>query len=71
MDRETLDVLRVLNSYVERAQRSLAEYLPPDSGVAPEKAISGVLEQLDNKKLLRVQDEARKLVGKRPAFFTD
>ena len=45
MIRESLDVLRDLNSYVERAQRILTEYLLPESGVAPEAAISGVLEQ--------------------------
>ena len=68
--REPLELLKEMNGYVERAQRTLSEYLPPDSGISAKDAVSNVLNELDNNKLLKVQEEARQLVRKRPAFFT-
>lgn len=68
-EREATELLREINGYVERAQHALAEYLPPDSGITPRDAISNVLSELDNGGLLKVQAEARELLGEQPAFF--
>jgi hypothetical protein len=59
--------LEVLNSRVEQAQSVLAEYLPNESGISPETAILGIL---DDREFLKVQGEARELLGERPALFT-
>ena len=68
--RSPLEVLWDLNSRVEQAQSALAEYLPNESGISPETAISKVLGILDDREFLKVQDEARELLGERPALFT-
>jgi hypothetical protein len=67
--RSPLEVLWDLNSRVEQAQSALAEYLPNESGISPETAISKVLGILDDREFLKVQDEARELLGERPALF--
>ena len=67
--RSPLEVLWDLNSRVEEAQSALAEYLPNDSGISPEAAISNVLGILDDREFLKVKDEARELLGERPALF--
>lgn len=68
--RSPLEVLRDLNSGVEQAQQALAEYLPDESRISPEDAISNVLGILDRRDFLKVQREARELLGERPALFT-
>lgn len=68
--RSPLEVLWDLNSRVEQAQSALAEYLPNDSGISPEAALSNLLGILDDREFLKVQDEARELLGERPALFT-
>jgi hypothetical protein len=70
MPREPLKVLADLNGRVERAQRALAEYLPNESGISPEDAISNVLGVLDDREFLKIQAEGRKLPGEQPALFT-
>ena len=67
--RSPLEVLWDLNNRVEYAQRALAEYLPPKSGVSPGAAISNVLGILDDREFLKIQDEARELLGEQPALF--
>ena len=59
--RSHLEVLWDLNNRVEQAQSTLADYLPPDSGISSKDAISNVLAVLD---------EARELLGERYALFT-
>ena len=67
--RSPREVLWDLNNRVEQAQSALAEYLPPDSGISPQDAISDVLAVLDDREFLKLQDEARELLGERPALF--
>ena len=50
--RSPLEVLRDLNSGVEQAQQALAEYLPDESRISPEDAISNVLGILDRRDFL-------------------
>lgn len=69
-ERKATELLREMGGYVERAQHALAEYLPDDSGISPRDAISSVLGELDNGGLLKVQAEARELLGEKPAFFS-
>jgi hypothetical protein len=66
--RSPLEVLWDLNNRVEQAQEALADYLPNESGIAARDAINNVLGILD-RELLKTQDEARELLGERPAFF--
>jgi hypothetical protein len=68
--RSPLEVLWDLNSRVEQAQSALAEYLPNDSGITPEAALSNLLGILDDREFLKIQDEARELLGEQPALFT-
>ena len=68
--RSHLEVLWDLNNRVEQAQSTLADYQPPDSGISSKDAISNVLAILDDRELLEIQDEARELLGERPALFT-
>jgi hypothetical protein len=68
--RSSLEVLWDLNNCVEHAQRVLAEYLPNESGISAEDAISKVLGILDDREFLKLQDEARELLGERVALFT-
>lgn len=68
--RSPLEVLWDLNNRVEQAQDALAEYLPDESGISPRDAISNVLAVLDDREFLKVQDEARELLGEGSAFFT-
>lgn len=64
-------LLAELNALVERAQRVLTEYLPPESGISPEEAITSLLEVLDGPNQRRIQDEVSKVLGERPALFGD
>ena len=68
--RSHLEVLWGLNNRVEQAQSTLADYLPPDSGISSKDALSNVLAVLDDRDFLSIQDEARELLGERPALFT-
>ena len=63
MGREHL--LTELNSYIARAQRVLAEYLPEESGKSEKDAISELLGILDNRELLKIQ----KTIRAKPALF--
>lgn len=60
------DNLAELNGYVRRAQRVLAEYLPPDSGKSAEATISELLGILDDKALLKLQAT----IPQKTALFT-
>ena len=63
MGREYL--LTDLNSYLLRAQRVLAEYLPEDSGKSEKDATAELLGILDDRQLHRIQKRIRA-----PALFT-
>ena len=63
MGREYL--LTDLNSYLLRAQRVLAEYLPEDSGKSEKDTIAELLGILDDCQLHRIQKRIRA-----PALFT-
>ena len=60
--------LAELNEYVVRAQRVLAEFLPPDRGKSERDTITELLGILDSRKLLRLQAEIKK---SHPAFFAN
>ena len=57
--RSHLEILWDLNNRVEQAQSTLADYLPPDTRISSKGAISNVLAVLDDRELLKIQDEAR------------
>ena len=59
--------LAELNEYVRRAQRVLAEYLPPDSGKSAEATLGELLGILDSRELVSLQAE----ITKRPALFAN
>jgi hypothetical protein len=62
------ELLAELNDLVEQAQRILREYLPPDSALSPEEALSALLGVLDGPQQRAVQSRVREALG-RPAFF--
>jgi hypothetical protein len=64
------ELLRVMNGYVERSQRVLAEYISPESGISPEQAIDRVLGELDSGTLVKTQRQVRELLGEKSAFFS-
>jgi len=62
-------LLAELNEFVERAQRVLAEYLPPDSGKSERETLSELLGILDSRGLHQLQGEIKNLIERRSAFF--
>ena len=64
-------LLAELNEFVERAQRVLADYLPPDSGKSERETLGELLGILDSRGLHQLQNEIGKLIERRSAFFED
>jgi hypothetical protein len=60
-----LKQLTELNSFVRRAQRVLADYLPPDSNKTADDTLSELLGILDNRELHRLQEK----IPAKPALF--
>jgi hypothetical protein len=48
--------LAMLNAFVVRAQRVLAEYLPEESGKSEKEVIADLLGILDSRELVRLQE---------------
>jgi hypothetical protein len=62
-------LLAEINEQVHRAQRVLADFLPPDSGKSEQDTIAELLGVLDSRELHRIQREIDEFIGRRAAFF--
>jgi regulator of sirC expression with transglutaminase-like and TPR domain len=68
---ESTKLLTELNGHVVRAQRALAEYLPPNSEKSEREVIGELLQILDNRSVVQLQDEIAASVAERPVFFAN
>jgi hypothetical protein len=72
MDSQTdaTELVRAFNAHLEKMQRLVLEYLPPDSGITAREALSELIAMLDGPEQSKLQRAAKKFLGERSALFS-